>query len=166
LAAFYTWGTVHGSSASYTRMALALVDGHFGNTPAAAPVLPAHPPQHQKRQRAKSSTSYESGSEAGHPILALTSFRTSSCPPTYGASRGAALADPDPETPSRAAPREAPLRAAAATAAAAQVAAASERVATRHLLAASSNTQCAQPVFFRKNIRHSVALTCRILLLM
>ncbi len=58
LAAFSTWGTVHGSTASYTRMALALVDSHFGNTPPAAPVLPAPPPQHQKRQRAESSTSY------------------------------------------------------------------------------------------------------------
>ncbi len=86
-AAFSTWGTVHGSTASYTRMALALVDGHFCSTPPAAPVLPAPPQHHLKRQRVDSSTSYESGSEAGHPIPALTSFRTSSRPPTYAVSQ-------------------------------------------------------------------------------
>jgi hypothetical protein len=32
LSAFSTWGPVHGSNANYTRMALALVDGYFGNT--------------------------------------------------------------------------------------------------------------------------------------
>ncbi len=139
LAAFSTWGTVHGSTASYTRMALALVDGHFGNTLPAAPVLPAPPPQHQKRQRAESSTSYESGSEAGHPIPALTSFRTSSRPPpTHSASRGAALADPDPVTSSRAAPREATSMAAAAPAAAAPAAAESEPDGLRHFLLATS----------------------------
>jgi hypothetical protein len=93
LAAFSTWGTVHGSTASYTRMALALVDGHFGNTPP--------PPQHLKRQRVESSTSYESGSESGHPIPALTSFRTSSRPPslrgfTRGGSRASGSGDPFP----------------------------------------------------------------------
>ena len=101
LAAFSTWGTVHGSTASYTRMALALVDGHFGSTPPAAPVLPAPPQQHQKRQRAESSTSYESGSEAGHPIPALTSYRTSSRPPnlrgfTREGSRGSGPGNPFP----------------------------------------------------------------------
>ncbi len=101
LAAFSTWGTVHGSTASYTRMALALVDGHFGNTPPAALVLPAPPQQHQKRQRAESSTSYESGSKAGHPIPSLTSFRTSSRPPnlcgfTRGGSRGSGPGNPFP----------------------------------------------------------------------
>jgi len=101
LAAFSTWGTIHGSTASYTRMALALVDGHFGSTPPAAPVLPAQPQPHLKRQRVESSTSYESGSEAGQPIPALTSFRTSSRPPnlrgfTRGGSRGSGTGNPFP----------------------------------------------------------------------
>jgi hypothetical protein len=89
LAAFSTWGTVHGSTASYTRMSLALVDSHFSNTPPAAPVLPALPSQNPKRQRAESSTSYESGSESGQPIPALSSFRTSSrLPSLRGFTRG------------------------------------------------------------------------------
>jgi hypothetical protein len=89
LAAFSTWGTVHGSTSSYTRMALALVDSHFGNTPPAAPVLPVPPSQHQKQQRAESNSSYESGSESRHPIPVLSSFRTSSLLPSLcGFSRG------------------------------------------------------------------------------
>jgi hypothetical protein len=102
LAAFSSWGTVHGSTASYTRMALALVDGHFNTQAPAAPVVPAAPPQlHQKRQRAESSTSYESGSDAGQPIPALTSFRTSSRPPNLrgfsrGGSRGSGPGNPFP----------------------------------------------------------------------
>jgi hypothetical protein len=104
LAAFSTWGTIHGSTASYTRMALALVDGHFGSPPPAAAVLPPQPQPHLKRQRAESSTSYtsyESGSEAGQPIPALTSFRTSSRPPnlrgfTRGGSRGSGTGNPFP----------------------------------------------------------------------
>ncbi len=104
LAAFSSWGTIHGSTASYTRMALALVDGHFGNPPPAAAVLPPQPQPSQKRPRADSSTSYtsyESGSEAGQPIPALTSFRTSSRPPnlrgfTRGGSRGSGTGNPFP----------------------------------------------------------------------
>jgi hypothetical protein len=101
LAAFSTWGTVHGSTASYTRMALALVDGLFGSPPPAAPVLPAQPQPHLKRQMVESSTSYESGSEAGQPIPALTSFRTSRRPPnlrgfTRGGSRGSGTGNPFP----------------------------------------------------------------------
>jgi len=104
LAAFSTWGTIHGSTASYTRMALALVDGHFGSPPPAAAVLPPQPQPHLKRQRAESSMSYrsyESGSEAGQPIPALTSFRTSSRPPnlrgfTRGGSRGSVTGNPFP----------------------------------------------------------------------
>ncbi len=60
LAAFSTWGNIHGSTASYTRMTLALVDGHFGSPPPAAAVLPPQPQPHLKRQRAESSTSYTS----------------------------------------------------------------------------------------------------------
>jgi hypothetical protein len=104
LAAFSAWGTIHGSTASYTRMALALVDGHFGSPPPAAAVLPSQLQPSQKRQRADSSTSYtsyESGSEAGQPIPALTSFRTSSRPPnlrgfTRGGSRGSGTGNPFP----------------------------------------------------------------------
>jgi hypothetical protein len=76
LAAFSTWGSVHGSNANYTRMALLLVDCYFGNTTPAAPVVPALPTPAVKRPRAEStSSSYDSGSEAGRPIPALSSFR-------------------------------------------------------------------------------------------
>ncbi len=37
LSAFSSWGTVHGSGAQYTRMALTLVDNHFGSAPLPAP---------------------------------------------------------------------------------------------------------------------------------
>ncbi len=40
LAAFSFWGAVHGSNASYTRMALSLVDNQFGKTTPAALALP------------------------------------------------------------------------------------------------------------------------------
>jgi hypothetical protein len=59
LAAFSSWGAVHGSSSNYTRIALCLVDNHFRKTPAMAattaqPFLPAPP---TKRPRADSSSS-------------------------------------------------------------------------------------------------------------
>jgi uncharacterized membrane protein YgcG len=109
LAAFSSWGSIHGPTASYTRMALALVDGYFGNTPPAAAVLPPRPQPTQKRPRADSSashTSYESGSEAGQPIPALTSFRTPIRPPnlrgfTRGGSRGSGTGNPFPRAPKR-----------------------------------------------------------------
>jgi hypothetical protein len=131
--AFSSWGTVHGPNSSYTRMALALVDSYFGKTAPTAPTIPVvsnAATQQLKRQRAESSTSYESGSESGQPIPALSSFRTSSRQPSLrGFSRAApADPDPDPETPSGAASREA-----ASTAAADAAAAGSER-----LLAAST----------------------------
>jgi hypothetical protein len=89
LAAFSSWGTVHGPTASYTRMALALVDGYFGKPAPAAPVVPKAASQQLKRQRSESSTSYESGSESGQPIPALASFRTSFRQPSLrGFSRG------------------------------------------------------------------------------
>jgi hypothetical protein len=95
LSAFSTWGKVHGSTASYTRMALLLVDCHFNKTPPATPVVPPHPPQHQKRPRSESTSSFESGSEQGQPIPALSSFRPPGpCRPpsqrgfTRGGSRG------------------------------------------------------------------------------
>ncbi len=69
LAAFASWGTVHGSTANYTRMALSLVDSYFRRGPAAPPSQAA------KRPRCDSSTSYDSGSKAGLPIPALSSFR-------------------------------------------------------------------------------------------
>ncbi len=103
LSAFSLWGSVHGTTASYTRMALTLVDCHFGKTPPAVPVVPTCPQQHQKRPRAESTTSYESGSESGQPIPALSSFRTtgSSRQPslrgfTRGGSRGAGSGNPFP----------------------------------------------------------------------
>jgi hypothetical protein len=68
LAAFSSWGTVHGPNASYTRMALALVDSYFGKTTPAAPVTPKTATQQLKRQRAES----ESGSESGQPCRAST----------------------------------------------------------------------------------------------
>jgi hypothetical protein len=74
LAAFSTWGAVHGSNASYTRMAPSLVDNHFSGTPPAVPVQPPRSAQPSKRPRAESTTSYDSGLEAGQPIPALTSF--------------------------------------------------------------------------------------------
>jgi hypothetical protein len=87
LAAFSSWGTVHGPNASYTRMALALVDSYFGKSAPAATVVPKTATQ--QRQRAESSTSYESRSESGQPIPALLSFRTSSRQPNLrGFSRG------------------------------------------------------------------------------
>jgi hypothetical protein len=86
-------------------MALALVDSHFGNKPA-APVLPVPPPQHKKRQRAESSTSYEFGYESGQPIPALSSFRTSSRLPslrgfTRGGSHGSGSGNPFPRSSKR-----------------------------------------------------------------
>ncbi len=77
-AAYASWGAVHGSNANYTRMAFSLVDSHFRRGPAApaAPaVQPAPPPQSAKRPRHDPSTWYDSGSEAGLPIPALSSFR-------------------------------------------------------------------------------------------
>jgi hypothetical protein len=92
LAAFSSWGAVHGPNSSYTRMALALVDSYFGKTaptPSTIPVVSNAATQQLKRQRAESSTSYESGSESGQPIPALSSFRTSSRQPSLrGFSRG------------------------------------------------------------------------------
>ncbi len=75
LAAFASWGAVHSSNANYTRMALSLVDSHFRRGPAGPAAQPAPPPQSAKRPRHDSSTSYDSGSEAGLPIPALSSFR-------------------------------------------------------------------------------------------
>ena len=70
-------------------MALALVDGYFGKAAPAAPVVPKAAGQQLKRQRTESSTSYESGSESGQPIPALSSFRTSFRQPNLrGFSRG------------------------------------------------------------------------------
>jgi hypothetical protein len=84
LAAFSSWGTVHGPTASYTRMALV-----FGKSAPATPVVPKAAAQQLKRQRADSSTYYESGSESGQPIPALASFRTSFRQPSLrGFSRG------------------------------------------------------------------------------
>jgi hypothetical protein len=72
-----TWGTVHGSNANYTRMALSLVDNHFGSTPPAASTQPTQPSASAKRPRAESTSSsaYDSGPKAGRPIPALSSFR-------------------------------------------------------------------------------------------
>ncbi len=75
LAAFASWGAVHGSNANYTRMALSLVDSYFRRVPAAPPAQPAQPSQAVKRPRRDSSTSYDSGSEAGLPIPTHSSFR-------------------------------------------------------------------------------------------
>ncbi len=76
LSAFSTWGAVHGSNSNYMRMALSLVDNHFRQSPAsaAAAVQRAQHTLATKRPRADSSTSYESGSESGLSISALTSF--------------------------------------------------------------------------------------------
>jgi hypothetical protein len=77
LSAFSTWGAVHGSNSNYTRMALYLVDNHFrkASRSAAAAAQPTPPAPARKRPRDDSFTSYESGSESGLPIPALTSFR-------------------------------------------------------------------------------------------
>jgi hypothetical protein len=104
LAAFFSWGIVHGPNASYTWMALALVDSYFGKTTPVAPVMPKTVTQQLKRHRVKSSTSYESGSESGQPIPALSSFRTTSRQPnlrgfTRGGSRGSGSGYPFPPFP-------------------------------------------------------------------
>jgi hypothetical protein len=59
LAAFSTWGAVHGSSSNHTRMALCLVDNHFCKLPvsAAAAAQPAPPAPPTKRPHADSSSS-------------------------------------------------------------------------------------------------------------
>jgi hypothetical protein len=100
LSAFSTWGAVHGSNSNYMRMALSLVDNHFRQSPASAAGAVQRAPHAPatKRPRADSSTSYESGSESGLAIPALTSFRArpslqSACQPpfpgfTRGGSRG------------------------------------------------------------------------------
>ncbi len=58
------------------RMILSLVDNHFRQSPASAAAAVQRAPHAPatKRPRADSSTSYESGSESGLPISALTSF--------------------------------------------------------------------------------------------
>jgi hypothetical protein len=69
LAAFSSWGAVHGSNASYTRITLSLVDNHFGKSSVAAPVEPSRlTPPSTKRPR-------ESSPAAGQPIPVLSSFR-------------------------------------------------------------------------------------------
>jgi hypothetical protein len=77
LSAFSSWGTVHGSGAHYTRMALALVDNHFGSSPPPAPKPTPQPVTAGKRPRAESTSSsaYDSGSDTGRPIPSLSSFR-------------------------------------------------------------------------------------------
>jgi uncharacterized membrane protein YgcG len=77
LSAFSSWGTVHGSGAQYTRMALALVDNHFGSTPPTAPrpAPPAATGGKRPRAESTSSSAYDSGSDGGRPIPALSSFR-------------------------------------------------------------------------------------------
>jgi hypothetical protein len=75
LSAFSSLGAVHGTNANYTRMALTLVDTHFPQSTATAPVQPAPPTQAAKRPRAESTSSYQSGSESGLLIPALSSFR-------------------------------------------------------------------------------------------
>ena len=77
LAAFSSWGAVHGTGSNYTRMALSLVDNHFRRPAAsAAPAAQAAPAAlPSKRPRADSSSSYESGSGSGMPIPALSNFR-------------------------------------------------------------------------------------------
>ena len=77
LSAFSSWGTVHGSGAQYTRMALALVDNHFGSTPIPMPRPTPQAATAGKRPRAESTSSsaYDSGSDGGRPIPALSSFR-------------------------------------------------------------------------------------------
>jgi hypothetical protein len=44
LAAFSSWGVVHGSGSNYTRMALCLVDSHFRKAPATAAATAQPPP--------------------------------------------------------------------------------------------------------------------------
>ncbi len=77
LFAFSSWGTVHGSGAHYTRMALAVVDNHFGSSPLPAPKPTPQAAAAGKRPRAESTSSsdYDSGSDTGRPIPALSSFR-------------------------------------------------------------------------------------------
>jgi hypothetical protein len=90
LAAFSSWGAVHGSGSNYTRMALCLVDSHFRKSPAttAATAQPVPPAPPTKRPREDSSSSYESGMEAGMPIPALSSFRPT---PRFKSPRGGQL---------------------------------------------------------------------------
>ncbi len=77
LSAFSSWGTVHGSGAHYTRMALALVDNYLGSFPPPAPNAPPQPSTAVKRPLAESTSSsaYDSGTDTGRPIPALSSFR-------------------------------------------------------------------------------------------
>ncbi len=49
IAAFASWGAVHGSNANYTRMALSLVDSYFRRVSAPAPEQPTPPNQAVKR---------------------------------------------------------------------------------------------------------------------
>ncbi len=74
LSAFSSWGTVHGSGAQYTRMALALVDNHFGSSPLPAPKPTPQAATAGKRPRAESTSSsaYDSGSDMGRPIYQLS----------------------------------------------------------------------------------------------
>jgi hypothetical protein len=99
-AAFSSWGTIHGPNASYTRIALSLVDSYFCKT---APVLPKTAIQQLKRQRGESSTST---SPDPNPVSQFRHCPASGLPaasPTCAASRAVVPADPDPGTPSHAA---------------------------------------------------------------
>ncbi len=97
ISAFSSWGTVHDSGAQYTRMVLALVDNHFGSSPLPGPKPIPQTATAGKRPRAESTSSsaYDSGSDMGRPIPALSSFRptrfkapVSSQPDLPGFSRG------------------------------------------------------------------------------
>jgi hypothetical protein len=124
LAAFSTWGTVHGPTASYTRIALALVDGYFGKSAPAAPVVPKAASQQLK---GRDLSLRPPMSPVPKPVNRFRLWPASALPsanPASAASRGAAPAvpDPDPGTPYRVAPRGA-----ASTVAAAAATAGSER---------------------------------------
>jgi hypothetical protein len=82
LAAFSSWGMVLGSNASYNRMALSLVDNHFGKSSIAAPVEPSRLTPSTKRPR-------ESGPAAGQPIPALPPYASRVYGFTRGGTRGA-----------------------------------------------------------------------------
>jgi hypothetical protein len=98
LSAFSAWGKVHGSTASYTRMALSLVDCHFNKMPLATPVV----------RRALHSIRRDRGPSPPRPMNPVPSMGSQyrRCPasdplvpagrPAKAASPEAARADPDP----------------------------------------------------------------------
>jgi hypothetical protein len=95
LAAFSSWGAVHGSNASYTRMALSLVDSYFRKPSIAAPVQPtglmpfSKSPRHPTSPDRPPDSPFQLSPALDHPPRASLVF-----PASPGEGRGAPATSP------------------------------------------------------------------------